>query len=401
MGEFLNQPIRDESRRERYSLSSAFGLTSIRSAEDDADMRIFPVRRARSALFTLAAVVLGLIVLETGFRVAQVARDYRAWIGGAPRAQKASERAFCRYDPVLGWRNIPGARVADAFGDGVGVAINGQGFRAAGEADAAVPPGKNRLICLGDSFTFGHGVSAEESWPAQLAAMNPTLDVLNWGTNGYGLDQMFLLYRMNGDRFAHQAVLLALIADDLTRTDMAYWTNGFFRPRVNFDPRTHWISNDPIPRPVRQGGPIVTRRQRLLFLLGSSEMFRALRSWIGSAPSPQQKEELAARCEHLMDALDAAARERGAKLAVFLLPVSETTAGVRWEDEVFRDLLRALAAKPYPVQNLTRPVRDRAARDGRPLERGSGDPHYSAYGNRVLAETIAGMLPALLPATAP
>jgi lysophospholipase L1-like esterase len=43
-----------------------------------------------------------------------------------------------------------------------------------------------RYVALGDSYTIGTSVSSAESWPSQLAAREPGLDlVANLGVNGY------------------------------------------------------------------------------------------------------------------------------------------------------------------------------------------------------------------------
>jgi lysophospholipase L1-like esterase len=56
-------------------------------------------------------------------------------------------------------------------------------------AHAAMPSvreGALRYVALGDSYTIGTSVSAAESWPSQLAARAPDLQlVANLGVNGY------------------------------------------------------------------------------------------------------------------------------------------------------------------------------------------------------------------------
>jgi acyl-CoA thioesterase I len=43
-----------------------------------------------------------------------------------------------------------------------------------------------RYVALGDSYTIGTSVTEEESWPSQLAAVEPRLElVANLGVNGY------------------------------------------------------------------------------------------------------------------------------------------------------------------------------------------------------------------------
>jgi hypothetical protein len=55
-----------------------------------------------------------------------------------------------------------------------------------------------RIVVLGDSMTFGHGVGDEETYARRLAAhfaaAGRQVEVLNAGVRGYGSDQSFALY---------------------------------------------------------------------------------------------------------------------------------------------------------------------------------------------------------------
>lgn len=142
-------------------------------------------------------------------------------------------------DPVLGWRLKPGAglisrpvRPGDpppeggergAFSESIGP----EGFR----DDALVeprPPGRFRVICLGDSSVFGEGVARAETFPSQLeASLNASstdglsVEVLNAGVPGYStwqsLEQLsrladhatfdgIVVYNMNSDLGAAVAI---------------------------------------------------------------------------------------------------------------------------------------------------------------------------------------------------
>jgi lysophospholipase L1-like esterase len=53
-------------------------------------------------------------------------------------------------------------------------------------ASSSVPEGALRYVALGDSYTIGTSVSSAESWPSQLVARVPELQlVANLGVNGY------------------------------------------------------------------------------------------------------------------------------------------------------------------------------------------------------------------------
>jgi len=94
-------------------------------------------------------------------------------------------------DPVLGFRHIPGAvgrhRKDDSFD--VTYTIDDDGYRVTRD------PVENggRVIALGGSFTFGHGVEDDESWPAQLGQRWPHLKVVNAAANAWGTSHALLV----------------------------------------------------------------------------------------------------------------------------------------------------------------------------------------------------------------
>lgn len=72
-----------------------------------------------------------------------------------------------------------------------------QGFR--GKAPSRTRKADVRIVCLGGSTTFGHGVNAEQAWPAvverELRAKGVDAEVINAAVQGYGSRQLLLRYR--------------------------------------------------------------------------------------------------------------------------------------------------------------------------------------------------------------
>src|SRR5262245_16084642 len=75
-----------------------------------------------------------------------------------------AERRHTKYDPDIGWVNEASVHIADMYGPGVYLRTNSQGFRNNHDFDPAVPNGKYRIICSGDSFTLGYGVDNDHTW---------------------------------------------------------------------------------------------------------------------------------------------------------------------------------------------------------------------------------------------
>jgi lysophospholipase L1-like esterase len=109
-----------------------------------------------------------------------------------------------RQDPHAGYSLQPGyrntVRVPEYSTD---ILIDDEGYRvpagavegppgaAPAPASAAGPSGTVRILALGDSFTFGVGVEAEDAWPAVLerelaAGGGASVRVRNGGVGGYG-----------------------------------------------------------------------------------------------------------------------------------------------------------------------------------------------------------------------
>ncbi len=91
------------------------------------------------------------------------------------------ELPFMEPDPELFWRPKPGFSGPMWSGR---VTINAEGLR---ENPAAGAGTSRRMLCFGDSITFGFGVSDEESYPAALSTLLAPLgiEVRNAGVTGY------------------------------------------------------------------------------------------------------------------------------------------------------------------------------------------------------------------------
>ena len=72
---------------------------------------------------------------------------------------------------------------------------NALGAREDVETPRAVPPGRKRVLVFGDSFAAGTRLPGESTWPAQLERLRGDLDVVNFGVDGYGMGQSYLLFR--------------------------------------------------------------------------------------------------------------------------------------------------------------------------------------------------------------
>jgi hypothetical protein len=129
-----------------------------------------------------------------------------------------------RRDERLGSLLRPSLDVRKTFGGHervVRVTTNASGLRGP-ELPTGRTPGVRRVLALGDSFTFGDAVEAEEAWPAQLEARlnrgGPAnrWQVINAGVPGHGTGQELLLAQILEDRLEPDVVVLGFtVVNDL------------------------------------------------------------------------------------------------------------------------------------------------------------------------------------------
>jgi lysophospholipase L1-like esterase len=128
----------------------------------------------------------------------------------------------------LPWPAVSGVRVAEPGATGR-VAVRGQfdtrvrfssqRFRADREFSLSPPRGVTRIAVLGDSFVFGWGVEARESFPAQLESVMRSrgrdVEVINAGIPGHSMGEKAIWYRDAVARFRPSVVIVELLLDDI------------------------------------------------------------------------------------------------------------------------------------------------------------------------------------------
>lgn len=136
-----------------------------------------PSRAARLAL-VLFGMLAGVVAGEIFFRLVPFERVKYEVRYGHFGGNEVSR--FLEYDPVLTFRNRRGASFPDA-----GVTINSLGLRGP-QIAVAKPSGVRRVLCLGDSCTFGAGRPYPDMLQEILDRRAPgRFQVLNGGVIGY------------------------------------------------------------------------------------------------------------------------------------------------------------------------------------------------------------------------
>jgi len=161
------------------------------------------------------------------------------------RATGVKEQQHSVYDPTLGWVSLPNVRLPDLYGPGISLHTNAQAFRGDHDITRAVPAGRIRVICSGDSFTLGYGVRDNETWCHQLSVLDPRLETVNMGQGGYGLDQAYLWYKRAGLPLDHQLHLVAFITDDFLRMQLDDFV-GYGKPLLGLRGDSIAVLNAPV-----------------------------------------------------------------------------------------------------------------------------------------------------------
>jgi hypothetical protein len=145
------------------------------------------------------------------------------------------ENPLARFDADLGWSYIPNQSLVEQFGaqrrkvpvyfDDLGCRVRGPGLR----SDRSAPT----VLFVGDSFTFGHGVTYEESFVGRLASMPDfPLQAVNFGVQGYGTDQSLLLLKRQFKNFNTKVVVYTFIPEHINRN--AYDDRRILHPNSLF-----------------------------------------------------------------------------------------------------------------------------------------------------------------------
>lgn len=129
------------------------------------------------------------------------------------------------YSQRYGWWNAPGAAGEQR---GQAVQVNEVGARGARPLTPEPPPGAARVVCYGESFTFGTEVGDDEAWPARLeAGSEGGYEVWNLAVGGWGTDQALLRARDTLAELDPDVVLLGLLSENIgrnvNRVRNAYW----------------------------------------------------------------------------------------------------------------------------------------------------------------------------------
>lgn len=306
---------------------------------------------------------------------------------GAPPALGKNAFDYFTWDAELGWELRPGAegRLKSEEFD-VAIRVNSRGERADAEIPVERTPGKRRLLVIGDSFSFGHGVEATEAWPALLEGLLSESEVVNLSVTGYGTDQQVLRLEKRGLAYKPDVVLLGLfegnVFRNVKRQQMGY-------PKPQFVLRGGQLELTGVPLPELADGERYEDAMpfsRLWAFAGERgvELFRHLgygESWPLTGA--------------ILDRFAADCRRIGAEPRVVLIPKDRAVDTPGWRGAIHRRTLRQIdelsRGRGIATLDLTSPLAAALEQDGKALYF-PVDGHWNVAGHAVAARAVASWL---------
>ena len=231
---------------------------------------------------------------------------------------RVADPHYTRYDPELGWVPRPNVDLPDVYGPGIGVQINAQGFRHSGPIGVHPAPGRRRLICSGDSFTFGYGVGNSETWCSRLAAEDSTLETVNMAVVGYGVDQMYLRFLRDAAALDYQFHVVAFIEHDFQRMGPAPLL-GADKPRLALRDGKLSVENTPVPKQWYTPGWWL-RAARATSELRTSQLFSRLRHGPSEETGAEADSVIWETAQVVFDELHRLSARKDAELVLVYLP---------------------------------------------------------------------------------
>jgi lysophospholipase L1-like esterase len=349
----------------------------------------------KKAAFAAVAIALLFGTLELLARGVYWARSLRA----GPGAESAITH---RFHP-LRYELVPGSRLP---ANGPVARINNVGLRG---ADAEAPKRRTRVLCVGDSVTFGYapGVTDEATYPAwlgrDLQQTHPgQFEVLNGGMPSFGsLDCLdFFLYK--GVELRPDVVVI-----------LVGWNDSFLCHDLDSPPARPWDAVKEASALLRLVGELARR------LAGAPRPDPArLRAELKRIPTPTDhlSEQVFERTERVIEDLVRSCRAHDAEPVLVTLP---SLAKPRWtgvdsltDQEIERMVPHLIGGNLSPrgwyvfVSRTNRSIESVARRQQVPLVDGAsiGEPdlfvdvnHLNARGNEVLARRVAAAIERIAP----
>jgi len=327
------------------------------------------------------------------------------------------------YDPVLGWTFVPNKSGVILFGREVrqNIHTNSWGFR--DNSPPSQADGFKKILVMGDSFVSNISVNDSEVFTEVMESRLKNGAVLNFGVNGYGQVQEYLLLQRWLDRVHPQLVILVIyLRNDFQDNLGVEWV--YPRPVMTWDDQ-HSVATiqPPPPAPSPAATPFYRFYRRSHFYQLFRQGAKGLAGgsglnyeepmpsgwtppeWYLCRTSPSDETKLMFQTmQELMLKISAFVKERGIPLVFVLAPST-----VQVEDEMWYSTIRSSGEKAEAFSRLLpneeliefgngndllihdlSPALISASKETQLYNR--TDQHWNKDGNRVVAESLMTFL---------
>lgn len=212
--------------------------------------------------YTIYVVFISIVLLEIALRVAAQTDPYTGaeYLLGKPHRYLlpfpirddvspevvVEEGAYRMFSPSLGWTHAPWGEEEHIFFS------NDEGWRVTYDVFAAREEASDTVdyLFIGNSFTHGDPVLAEETWP-HLFSRQRSATYANIAVGGYGIDQALMRWMELGVHA--DTVVFGVVSGDLERAldpvYNVYRANNKTKPRFTFSDDGYRIINQPVLTP--------------------------------------------------------------------------------------------------------------------------------------------------------
>ena len=348
----------------------------------------------RDSLIVILIMLAMMAAIEGFVRLFMQERLETTYANGVPLAQE---------DPVLSYVNNPNASARVTGPEfTIDYQISEQGFRDPMLHPPDVAGGTTRILLIGDSYTYGHGVQYEDSWVARVRERfrqdGKAVDIINAGVPGYSTTQEVLYLKRLLPEYRPDIVVIGFVAHDLF-TNRPIDESGAVAGIADAAVRS--VGSD---KKSSLHSVLLIKR-----LLASNDMLYAQayartgrRDWYTAPPSPWLADQIEITKGLLAEAADLTERQ-GAKLVVLSIPqlfqvlveargMAFDQVDVRHIDRTFADF--AESERFAWVPSLTELAEHYRTRGEKLYFRLDG--HFDEAGNAVFADIAYNTLAAMM-----
>lgn len=284
-------------------------------------------------------------------------------------------RKFWEYDPMLGWKNIEGASGSQYVnGKEIKININSRGFRD-DELSSSDNSEVKKILVLGDSFGWGFGVNAEDSFSEIIESELESVITINSSVAGYSTDQQLIYYLNEGYKYKADFVLLLFCENDFlgNTSDNIYWYN---KPVYNLQMDSLILSNIPVPESTiyQKFRRFISGKSYFLSYILSRLSIVNVNSWSEDDIEISFSEKITSR---LLNKLNEAVLKNNSKLLVVTIQINE-------KQRLFFEQLSADKGFYYfDLSLLFKYEKNYLIPD---------DGHWNEKGHRIAGEAVAGWI---------